>query len=256
MKIEQVFFEHLGKKIGGYFYLPEGKGPFPTVILIHGFGGGTHEQKNKSMCKALVENGFTAFMFDFYNKPNGLSEFPVEETSVSLQVEILRAAIDFVAKQSFVDPARIGLAGHSLGGMTVLLYASTDNRIKALVVQSGVSDFHTINSYNNPRWKQNGYMLFEKSWGEMKVNYSFIEDGMKYDVYSKAKEIKCPVLVIHGDKDESVPLEQSQKLMKFLKKKEELVIIKGAPHSYKDKVLEEVTSLLVGFMKKKLIGSR
>src|SRR3989338_743930 len=241
MRIGQVFFEYLGKRVGGYFYLPNGKGPFPTVVLIHGFGGGTHEPKNKFMCKALAENGFAAFMFDFYNKPNGLSGFPIEETSVSLQVKILRAAIDFVAKQPFCKTMEIGLAGHSLGGMTVLLYASTDNRIKALVVQSGVSDFHTINSYNNPRWKQNGYMLFEKSWGEMKINYSFIEDGRKFDVYTKAKEIRCPVLVVHGDKDESVPLEQSQKLMRFLKKRDKLVVIPGAPHGYKDEVLEEVT---------------
>ncbi|MDO8510996.1 MAG: prolyl oligopeptidase family serine peptidase, partial [Nanoarchaeota archaeon] len=151
---------------------------------------------------------------------------------------------------------RIGLAGHSLGGMTVLLYTPTDTRVKALVVQSGVSDFNTIKKFKNIEWKQKGYMLFDKSWGGMKVNYSFIEDGMKYDVYAKAKEIKCPVLVIHGDKDESVPLEQSQHLMKFLKREDELVIIKGAPHGYKDKVLEQVTSLLVEFMKKKLVGSK
>ncbi|MDO8510829.1 MAG: alpha/beta fold hydrolase, partial [Nanoarchaeota archaeon] len=149
MKIEQVFFEYLSKKVGGYFYLPAGEGPFPTVILIHGFGGGTHEPKNKFMCKTLAENGFAAFMFDFYNQPNGLSEFPIEETSVSLQLKILRAGTDFVAKQSFVDPTRIGLAGHSLGGMTVLLYTPTDTRVKALVVQSGVSDFNTIKKFKN-----------------------------------------------------------------------------------------------------------
>ena|SRR3989344_6967677 len=256
MRIEQVFFEYLGKKIGGYFYLPEGKGPFPTVILVHGFGGGTHELKNKFMCEALVENGFAAFMFDFYDKPNGVSEFPIEETSVSLQLKILKAATVFAATRAFVEPTQIGLVGHSLGGMTVLLYAPIDQRIKALVVQSGVSDFHLIKSYNNPEWKQKGYMLFEKSWGEMKINYSFIEDGRKFDVYTKAKEIRCPVLVVHGDKDESVPLEQSQKLMRFLKKRDKLVVIPGAPHGYKDEVLEEVTSLLVKFMRKRLAGSK
>ncbi len=259
MKITQTFFVFERKKIGGFLYVPDGaKGEkFPAVILVHGFGGGVHEEKNRFMCNELVKAGFVAFIFDFYDKPNGLSELSIEDTSMSLQLRVLRAAVDYIASLSFVDVNRIGLTGHSLGGMTVLLYTPTDLRVKALVVQSALSDFKEKTLSNTwgdiSVWKKQGYKLFDRSWGGMKVNYSFVEDGLKYNMYTIARKIKCPVLVFHGDKDVSVPLEQSERLMTFLKKSDEFVVLHGSGHTYKEERMnEKATLLLVEFMKKNL----
>ena len=257
MKVEQTSFVFEGKKIGGFLYVPDGEGKFPAVVLVHGFGGGVHEPKNKFMCEQLCAEGFVAFMFDFYDKPNGLSEFSIEKTSVTLQLGVLRAAMDYVCGLFFVVAGRVGLSGHSLGGMTVLLYTPTDNRVKALVVQSALSDFkektlsHTWGNITN--WKERGYKIFDKSWGGMNVSYNFVADGLTHDVYGAAGRIKCPVLVFHGDKDESVPLEQSERLMKSLKKMDEFVVLAGSGHTYNEKGMKEkTTALLVDFMKKKL----
>lgn len=256
IKIEPVFFDFNGKKIGGFIYHPNLPGKFPAVIFVHGFGGGTHESKNQIMCWELAENNLIAFMFDFYDKPNRLSQIPIEEMAVSLQLEILKAAIDFISKQNYVDKNQLGLTGHSLGGMTVVLYTPKDQRIKTLVVQSALSQFGESKSTAfeyYPDWKKKGYQIFDKSWGNMKINYYFIEDGLRYDVYSEAEKIKCPVLVFHGNQDESVNVSQSQELIKHLKPLDKLVIIKGADHCYRtNDTLPEATALLVNFMKKQL----
>lgn len=228
MKKEQVSFNYEGKKIGGFIYRPEEERKFPAVILVHGFGGGVHEEKNKFMCEKLVENGFVAFMFDFYDKPNRLSELPIEEMTVSLQLKVLRKAIDFVSGLDFVNEDKIGLTGHSLGGLTVILYTPTDDRIKALVIQSTVIDFTKTNKYLgiSSKWEEQGYWLFEKSWGGAKISYSFVEDVVKHNVLNEAEKIKIPTLVFHGDEDAGVPLEQPQELIKHLKPTDKLVVIK------------------------------
>ena len=118
------FKDNQDKKLRGYLYIPDGKGPFPAVVFVHGFTGGTNEIKNRFMCDRLCDEGFVVLMFDFYDKPNGLSERKLENTNVTYQVEATGCAIDFVEKLSFVDKERIGLTGHSLGGMTAVLYAA------------------------------------------------------------------------------------------------------------------------------------
>ncbi len=256
MKVEKVSFLFEGKKIGGFVYYPSGTGLFPAVVFVHGFSGGTHESKNKLMCEALAQNGMIAFQFDFYDKPNGLSEIPISDMTVSLQLAVLRKAVDFVCGLNGVDVSRIGLTGHSLGGMTVMLYTPTDSRIKVLVVQSGLSDFGQSRSTAfglHPDWKRDGSKLMERSWGSFSLKYDFIEDGLKHDVYGALEKINCPVLVFHGDQDEAIAVEQAYKQREHLKETDSLVIIEGADHCYKiNDTLPVATRLLVDFMQKKL----
>ena len=234
--------------------MPEGEGPFPAVVLVHGYGGGTHENKNIHMCNELAKEGFVALRFDFYDKPNGISEPSIENMSVTQQIDTTKSAIDFISSLEYVDKNKIGLTGHSLGGMTVVLYTPTDDRIKALVVQSAVSkwgDTNELKKYAQPEVKERGYLLRNKSWGEMKINYSFYEDGFKHDIFRSAEKIKCPTLVFHGDMDASVPIEHAKELIKHLKTEDRLEIIKGADHCYYDNdTLPIATKLMIEWFKK------
>ncbi len=97
VKREKVFFKsHSGKNIGGILHIPEGKEPFPAIVFVHGFGGGVHEKKNIHMCNELAKKGFVSLMFDFYNKPNKISEQKNEDMTISQQVRDISCAIDFV----------------------------------------------------------------------------------------------------------------------------------------------------------------
>jgi hypothetical protein len=257
MRVEKISFKNgKGEKLSGLVYIPDGKGPFPAVVLIHGLTGGIHEIKNRYMCDMLMNNGFVALQFDFYDKPNNLSEPKIENTNVTQQVKTTKLAIDFVDSLPYVDKNKIGLTGHSLGGMTIVIYAaSKDPRIKALVVQSAVSQFGTskvIKQFGKEEIRKKGYIQLDKSWGNVHINYSFYEDGKKYDVYKEAEKIVCPTLVFHGDEDESVNFRQSEELIKHIKiKDKKLEIIKGADHCYYNKgTLQIATELMIDWFNK------
>lgn len=258
MRKERISFKNRkGQKLGGYIYIPDGKGPFPAIVFIHGFTGGTHEIKNRFMCDRLADEGFVVLMFDFYDN-NGLSEPKIENTNVTQQVKDTGSAIDFIENLDYVDKNRIGLTGHSLGGMTVILYAAQkDPRIKALVAQSAVSKFgetRSIGKFRKKGVKEKGYLILDKYDGQYKINYSFYEDGKQYNVYTDAEKITCPILIFHGDVDEAVDVNQSKNLIKHLKmKKKKLEIIKGADHCYYNSpTLHVATKLMIDWFKKYL----
>ena len=155
-----------------------------------------------------------------------------------------------------IDTERIALAGHSVGGMTALLYTPTDPRIKALVAQSPASIFDEMPATEKQfraEWKRQGFRIFDIGGKEMRVNSTYLENGLKFNVYSTAEKILCPLLVYHGDEDEMIPLAQSLELKKHLKLSDEFVIIEGADHCYKkNNTLPQATELLVQFIKKHL----
>ena len=260
MKEQKVFFKNSkGQKLFGILYVPEGKGPFPAIVHVHGFGGRTFEPKIKFINKELTKSGFVSLQFDMFNKPVGKSEPDIEYMTVESQLDATKSAIDFLETLDYVDKNKIGLTGHSRGGMTVLIYAPTDKRIKSLVSQSATSNFKNTHEYyvNNEgldlkKWKETGWRHVKKSWGEFKLSYDHYEDGLKYDVYAAADKTEIPTLVIHGDEDKAVPLKQSKELVKHLKNGK-LEIIKGADHNYRiNNTLPVATKLIVDWFKRYL----
>ena len=148
------------------------------------------------------------------------------------------------------------MTGHSIGGMTVLLYAHKDKRLKALVAQSPVTVFgetHITRQLKQAKQEGKKFLEVQKSWGLMRVNISFYDDGIKYDVNEAAEKITCPTLVFHGDKDSTVPIYHSEIMFKHLKKTDEFEVVKGAGHTYKDEgTLDIATKFMIDWFDKHL----
>ena len=87
----------------------------------------------------------------------------------------------FFTLADFVNKNKIGLTGHSLGGMTVVLYAATrDIRIKSLIVQSAVSEIEKtepIQFFKTKEAIERRYAIFDKDWDSVRINYSFYGDS-------------------------------------------------------------------------------
>ena len=126
---ELAFLSH-GARLNGFFYLAPGKGPHPTVILLHGFPG---NERNLDLAQALRRAGTNVLFFSYRGAWASGGSFSFEHA-----LEDVAAAIAFVRRDSSitafrVDPRRVSLIGHSMGGWLALMHAAVDSSIACTV---------------------------------------------------------------------------------------------------------------------------
>ncbi|MDX9893325.1 MAG: alpha/beta fold hydrolase [Patescibacteria group bacterium] len=265
---KKVYFKNnLGRRIVGLLSLPNGGStPFPAVIICHGFKGYKEQAHLKTLASALASSGIAVLRFDFGNGV-GQSYGKLEDIKFSQYLGDLKSAIDYVAKQKYIDQNKLGLAGHSLGGQLILTYAPRDKRIKALADLAGVSyrGWGNTNLEKGvvkqlPEAKKTGYFyVFSKRTGKKyRIKIGYYYDIMKYDTPAQIKKIKVPTLIIHGSKDQSVPLSHSRLAFRTLKSPKKLVIVPDAPHTWRGtadpggKFQKQINPIVVDWFKKYL----
>jgi pimeloyl-ACP methyl ester carboxylesterase len=121
---EELAFESNGSRLNGFFYLAPGKGPHPTVILLHGFPG---NERNLDLAQALRRAGMNVLFFSYRGAWGSGGTFSFDHA-----LEDVAAAIAFVRRDSSVaafrvDPQRVSLLGHSMGGWLALMHAAADS---------------------------------------------------------------------------------------------------------------------------------
>lgn len=256
MKTKKVSFKNSkGQKLFGIFFLPDKGNKFPTVIICHGLYSVKESANSRVMAPIITKKGIAAFAFDFHG--HGESEGRSEDILPSQSIDDLVCAIDFVLKQDFIDPNRVGLFGSSFSGIATVTVASEDERIKYLALRAPVSDFKKQYSnkkrYNIAEWKRKGYIEHINSIGtHFRLDYNYYLDGLKIDELGAAKKIKIPTLVVCGDKDTTVLVEAVQKLYDQFSGEKEIVWVKGVDHTFGNKKKEALTKLanwLIGHLK-------
>lgn len=148
-----------GVLLNGKFFIPEGSGPFPTVIFLKGF----YEPQDDylDMRKLLSQAGFTVLTFQYSGTDQSQGEFSFKNTQQDIQ-----AAFQFIhhpenIAQYKIDTTRIHLGGLSYGGSMALTYAAGHPEIKSVFSIAGTGHVDFIRDYqNNPNMKQ----WFDKWW--------------------------------------------------------------------------------------------
>jgi len=123
--VELDFSSH-GSALNGHFYLANGAGPHPTVIMLHGFPG---YEKNLDLAQAIRRAGFNVLFFHYRGAWGSEGDF-----SMTHVVEDARAASAFVRSadsvaQYRIDPEHITFIGHSMGGFAALAAGAQDEKI-------------------------------------------------------------------------------------------------------------------------------
>ncbi|OGY45399.1 MAG: hypothetical protein A2744_04310 [Candidatus Buchananbacteria bacterium RIFCSPHIGHO2_01_FULL_44_11] len=244
-----------GRKIVGLIDLPKNQGRSPVVVICHGFTGYKEEIHLKSLAQTLAKNGIAAMRFDFTNE-RGESDGTIEDINFSQELADLKSVIDFISYQGFIDPARIGLAGHSMGGQVALTYGPTDPRIKVLadlagVAYRGAQDTELEKKLRGraDHFQKNGFLFI---WG-YKIKFDFYTDLLKHDTLSQVKKISIPTIIVHGRTDRIVPLKHSQTVYEILREPKRLVVIDGMPHTWRQPIhYKKVNPLVAEWFKKYL----
>lgn len=213
---------------------------YPTVLLVHGFGvtkeeGGMFDD----LARHLAEAGLLVYRFDFSGR--GESEGDYSETSLSKQKSDLSKILAFVKSQEKVDTANIGILAQSLGtAVTVALMP----KVKTIILMGSIAHLPAV--FDNPQqWDvldKNGLSKRVRSNGEViLIKPQFWTDMEKHNLLESISQIHCPILFIHGEKDNRVPLSEMEAYFDSANEPKEKVIIKGADHGlrpHRDKMYQ------------------
>ncbi len=206
-----------------------------ALVSLHGFPGSCEGRMQKRLLKFLGKYYLT-LIFDFSG--SNKSEGRFEKKLMSKEAKDIKYAIDFLYKNYKFK--KLILMGHSTGAIDASLYACKDKRINKLILSGAVSDLKHAAKYdfNDEQIKsfwEKGYIVYKKpgKWiNNKKIRKAFYDEFFKLDIPKSMKKYKKPLLVIHGEKDEAVPLKDAKELYKLANRPKKLVIIKGAKHSY------------------------
>lgn len=124
-----------GVEINGVAYLPAGAGPHPAVILCHGLPG---NEKNLDLAQALRRAGWTVITFNYRGPWGSPGNFRFAQNLEDADAVLAYARDPANAAKLRIDPARIALAGHSMGGWVTALTAAHDKGlIGAVMISAG-----------------------------------------------------------------------------------------------------------------------
>jgi dienelactone hydrolase len=146
VKIHDVWYEGPGHdRVEGYLMIPPGKGPFAGVVFVPG-AGGTRDtwliQAADLAARGAVTFALSLPFIENQPMPGGLG--PIYQYRIGFVESVLdiRRALDLLAARHDVDPQRLGIVGHSLGGGVVAATAGADKRPAAVVLMAPVGRPH------------------------------------------------------------------------------------------------------------------
>jgi pimeloyl-ACP methyl ester carboxylesterase len=205
-------FDSEGVTLHGVLYVPAGQGPFPAVVLLHGFPGW---EQNGDIAHALRRQGFAVLVFHYrgcWGMPGTWSwGNTIADTEAVLDNILLTAQIAGAG----IDPDRIAVVGHSLGGFLALRAAAPRAAIRVIASISGF-DFGAVAAQleREPARRRDYVEAFGSETdvlpgadGESLVT-EMEQAGGRWSLQSFAPSFAGrPLLLVGGDRDRVAPVD-------------------------------------------------
>ncbi len=227
------------------------------AILSHGFTSNKNSKLYLDLEVTLNDKRIGTVRYDYFGHGPAYGHkqgYAVSDnTTLSKASESLRTVVGFLRTKGRYN---LGLLGSSFGGLVSLVVASQDSDIKALVLKSSVTEpirfwRERLGNEKIEQWRKEGVVRVTQDVVDYDLGFEYWEDLQGYDTLAMARDISCPVLIIHGEKDTCVPISQSYKLAKILGA--DVNVIEGADHSYSDPgQYERTKSIMLDFLVKNL----
>ena len=206
--------------------IPEGPGPFPAVLIVHGggFARGNKVTYVPPIFQPLTRGGFAWFTIDYRLAPKATAQDQIDDTLAAL------AWVHAHAAQYKVDPKRIVLLGESAGAYLVdyvAMIAPASNPIAAVVSFYGPADLTFTTSTIKLPDAMHAFFGVTAQTPDVEAQLR------KMSPYSMIHAGLPPFLLLHGTADEQVPYQQSPRFCEALKAKGnhcDLFTVSGARH--------------------------
>ena len=246
-----------GWELPGTLTMPDGKGPFPVVILVH--GSGAHDRDEtivpnkpfKDLAWGLGSKGIAVFRYVKRNKEHQAALMASKEpfTVYKETVEDALEATKLMRMTEKIDPEGIYILGHSLGGMMIPRIGAEDKAIAGFISMAGslrpleditldqVDYLRSIKEHPTKAELQ----IFEsiergvkqvKAFKEGETGFvlgapvSYWLDFKSYDWTGAAKRLEMPLLILQGERDYQITLKKDFTLWKEVLKEQSNVQFK------------------------------
>jgi dipeptidyl aminopeptidase/acylaminoacyl peptidase len=220
-KLSLVTYLSQGLKVKGYLAIPKGKGPFPLLIYCRG-GIRKVGMTRLAWVSHFVERGYAVFAPFYRGNRGGEGR---EDFAGQDRYDVIEA-IPFLASHPLVDTQRIHLFGFSRGALMALFTAMECKNVRSVVVWGGVSDV-TLSYEERIDLRR----MFKRALGGTPRR---CPEAYRYrSVLERVEELRCPVLIIHGTKDQQVGVKHAYLLADALKRSKKeftLSVFEGAGH--------------------------
>lgn len=216
-----------GKKLLGVLNRPAGTESrrVPGVLFLHGFPGA---EKNVDIQRRLLKLGIASFALYFSGAWGSEGEY-----RFTTLVPQARAALKFLAAREFVDPRRLAVFGFSMGGWTALNVAAREPSLRAAAAVAPVGGPEMIGPRNQDFVAHLSRPL--RAPRPAVLTADFRKAVAAFDPHKAVARLSCPLLLAHGDSDDTVPCSISRALYGHAKAPKKLVIAKGARHDFLDR---------------------
>jgi alpha-L-fucosidase 2 len=230
-----------GKPVLLDLHVPDGPGPFPAAILVHGggFDEGSRSTNVRPLFDVLADAGYAWFSIDYRMAPE--FRFPQAIEDVTSAIKWVKAN----AAAYHVDAARIALIGESAGAFLVN-YAGThetpQTRVRAVVNIYGPVDYGKLAEERRDHPERFNMTTINRHAANGGGIHFFGAEQLDAAGLAKLHDISPifavhhgmpPFLCIHGNKDDQVPYQQSPAMcaaMKTVRVNCQLIVIEGGGH--------------------------
>lgn len=223
--IEHSFAGSDGYPVHGWVLVPEGPGPHPVLLNIHGgpfsqYGWGIFDE-----AQVYAEAGYAVVMCNprgsgSYGRAHGRA---IKEAFGTLDLaDVLTFLEAAVAQYPQLDEQNLGVMGGSYGGYLTAWTISQDHRFKAAIVERGFLDPVSFVGSSDIGW------LFPDEYNGKDPAGIAAQSPM-----AQIDQVRTPTLVIHSEEDWRCPIEQGQRYFVELKRRgveAELLIFPGESH--------------------------
>jgi len=220
----------------------------PCLIFVHGFKGFKNWGFGPYIGNYFSSKGFFVLSFNFSH--NGIGESLTEfdeldrfaENTFSLELDELSQLISAYLNGFFggTSNTNLGLLGHSRGGGISILTANQNPAVSAVAVWSSVSTFDRYTRRQKEVWRDRGVfeVINSRTRQMMRLNISLLDDleenkKDKLNIENAVRDLKKPLLIVHGEQDLAVPVKEAEKLYSYSDKElSELFIVPAAGHTF------------------------
>ena len=251
-RTQELWVQNGDMNIYGIAYVPDKDGKVPLIIFSHELGN--DHTSGERYAERLAEAGYAAYVFDFCGGTVGgnRSDGSNKGMSVLTEASDLEAVLESAKTWDFVDPDRIILLGGSMGGLvTTVVGSEHPDEIAGMIlmypalsakVDSGTERYKTEDEVPED------VSLFG---GWIHVGKNYVTDLWKVDFDQLLSSYKGHMLLLHGDKDSTVPISWSENVKEIIPDCE-FHVIKNGGHEFFGQPFEDAMSYILPYLEGQL----